>query len=96
VGPALGAILDRTARDGVELLDQRVEGETALLCSVWPVIADKGSVEALAIEIRESTSSGAELALQQKVAEQMLLGALRERGLADDASISSIWACGGL
>jgi len=90
VGPALSAILDRTARDGVELLDQRVEGETALLCSVWPVIADKGSVEALAIEIRESTLSDAELELQQKVAEQMLLGALRERGLADDAETANV------
>ena len=89
VGPALSAILDRTARDGVELLDQRVEGETAWLCSVWPVIADKGSVEALAIEIRESTPSDGALELQQKVAEQMLLGALRERGLADDAETAN-------
>ncbi|HMG95252.1 MAG TPA: PAS domain-containing protein, partial [Gemmatimonadaceae bacterium] len=82
VGPALSAILDGTLRDGVESLDQRVEGGTAWLCSVWPVIADKGSVEVLAIEIRVSTPSDAELELQQKVAEQMLLGALRERGLA--------------
>ena len=34
VGPALSAILDGTLRDGVESLDQRVEGETAWLCSV--------------------------------------------------------------
>jgi signal transduction histidine kinase len=90
VGPALSAILDRTAHDGVKSLDQRVEGETAWLCSVWPVIADKGSVEALAIEIRESTRSDAELELQQQVAEQMLLGALRERGLADDAETANV------
>jgi signal transduction histidine kinase len=90
VGPALSAILDRTARDGVELLDQRVEGETAWLCSVWPVIAGKGSVEALAIEIRESTPADAALELQQQVAEQMLLGALRERGLADDAETANV------
>ncbi len=87
---ALSAILDRTMRDGVESLDQRVEGETAWLCSVWPVTADKGNVEALAIEIRESTPSDVELELQQKVAEQMLLGALRERGLADDAETANV------
>ena len=85
VGPALTAILDRTARDAVESLDQRIEGATGWLYSVWPVIADKGSVEAIAIEIRESTPSDAALELQRQVAEQMLLGALRERGLADDA-----------
>ncbi len=87
---ALSAILDRTMRDGVESLDQRVEGETAWLCSVWRVTADKGNVEALAIEIRESTPSDVELELQQKVAEQMLLGALRERGLADDAETANV------
>ena len=89
-GHALSAILDRTVRDGVESLDQRIEGQTAWLCSVWRVISDKGSVEALAIEIRASAQSDAELELQQKVAEQMLLGALRERGLADDAETANV------
>jgi signal transduction histidine kinase len=49
------------------------------------VTADNAKVEALAIEIRESSPSDAVLELQRQVAEQMLLGALRERGLADDA-----------
>ena len=89
-GLALRAILDRTMRAGVESLDERIEGETAWMCSVWPVVADKGSVETLAVEIRDSTSSDAELELQHKVAEQMLLGALRERGLADDAETANV------
>ncbi len=86
---ALSAILDRAFRDGVELLDQGLnaasERESDWLCSVWPVIADDGRVEALGVEIRESNAPDAALELQRQIAEQMLLGALRERGLAEDA-----------
>ncbi len=88
-GPALSAILDRAFRDGVELLDQRIDASTERAsvwqCSVWPVIAHDGRTAALGIEIRESSPPNPALDLQQQVAEQMLLGALRERGLADDA-----------
>ena len=90
VGPELSAILDRTMRAGVESLNERIEGQPAWMCSAWRVAADNGDVETIAIEIRESTSSDVELALQQKVAEQMLLGALRERGLADDAETANV------
>lgn len=86
---ALSAILDRAFRDGVELLDERIDrssgGVSDWQCSVWPVIADDGRTEALGIEIRESTPPETSLELQRRVAEQMLFGALRERGLADDA-----------
>ena len=88
-GAALSALLDRTLRDGIELLDEQIDtsNETARgwQCSVWPVITDDGRVETVCIEIRESNPPDAALELQRKVAEQMLLGALRERGLADDA-----------
>jgi signal transduction histidine kinase len=88
-GRRLSGILDRAFRDGVELLDEALDpsGENAsdILCSVWPVIAENGHTEALGIEIRESNSRDAAIDLQRQVAEQMLLGALRERGLADDA-----------
>jgi signal transduction histidine kinase len=88
-GRALSAILDRAFRDGVELLDERVDDvsqrASGWQCSVWPVIAHDGRTEALGIEIRESSSPDAALDLQRQVTEQMLLGALRERGLADDA-----------
>ena len=86
---ALSAILDRAFRDKVEILDERIPapGESAKdwLCSVWPVIADDGGTEALGIEIRTSSPQDETLELQRQVAEQMLLGALRERGFAEDA-----------
>jgi signal transduction histidine kinase len=88
-GRALGPVFDRAFRDGIELLDERIDASSGRasgwLCSVWPVIADDGRSEALGIEIRESTPLDAALDLQRQVAEQMLLGALRERGFAEDA-----------
>jgi signal transduction histidine kinase len=88
-GGALSALIDRAARDRAELSDVRIDASSerasGWLCNVWPVIADNRKVEALAMEIRESSPPDAALELQRKVAEQMLLGALRERGLADDA-----------
>lgn len=92
-GSALSTILDRAARDGVELLDQRIDVPSEIAsewqCSVWPVIADNGRVEAFGIEIREPSPPDAALELQRQVAEQMLLGALRERGFADDAAAAN-------
>jgi signal transduction histidine kinase len=88
-GEALTALLDRASRDRVELLDQRIhassEKASGWQCNVWPVSAGKRRIKALGIEIRESSPPDAALELQRQVAEQMLLGALRERGLADDA-----------
>jgi signal transduction histidine kinase len=88
-GGALSALLDRASRDRVELLDERIDAssETASgwQCNVWPVTAGNGNEEALAIEIREASPADPSIELQRQVAEQMLLGALRERGLADDA-----------
>ncbi|HEY5022002.1 MAG TPA: ATP-binding protein [Gemmatimonadaceae bacterium] len=92
-GGALSALLDRASRDGVELLDERIETSSERAsgwqCSVWPVITDDGKAEALGIEIRESNQPNIALDLQRQVAEQMLLGALRERGLADDADAAN-------
>ena len=85
----LSAILDRAFRDRVEILDEPIPapGETVRdwRCSVWPVMSDDGQTEALGIEIRESSPQDEALELQRQVAEQMLLGALRERGFAEDA-----------
>jgi signal transduction histidine kinase len=86
---ALSALLDLAYRDSVEILDEPipapVESARDWHCSVWPVIADDGQPEALGIEIRVSSAPDDALELQRQVAEQMLLGALRERGLAEDA-----------
>ena len=88
-GQVLRDLLDRAFADGMELSDERIdatdESASDWHCSVWPVVADNGSVEALGIEIREAQPTDAALELQRQVAEQMLLGALRERGFADDA-----------
>jgi len=88
-GQALIPILDRAFRDRVNLVDQRIAeaGERARgwNVSVWPVIAGNGEAETLGIEIRESGQPDGALDLQRQVAEQMLLGALRERGFAEDA-----------
>jgi signal transduction histidine kinase len=86
---ALKALLDRAFRGGGEILDESIEALSDRAgdwrCSVWPVIGDDQAVEALGIQIRESSPRDAASDLQRQVAEQMLLGALRERGLADDA-----------
>jgi signal transduction histidine kinase len=88
-GGALSALLDRASRDRVELLDERIDTSSGSArgwqCNVWPVTSDNSRVKALGIEIRESSPADAARELQRQVAEQMLLGALRERGLADDA-----------
>lgn len=85
----LSALLNRTFRDGVALRDRRVEtsreGGTSWRCTVWPVIDHDGRPEALGIELREAEQPDAALNLQRQVAEQMLLGALRERGIAEGA-----------
>jgi signal transduction histidine kinase len=85
----LNEILDRAFHDRIELLDTRIrepsERTAGWQYSIWPVIAADGHAEALGIEIREPTRPDAALDLQRSVAEQMLLGALRERGFAEDA-----------
>src|ERR1041385_4710586 len=55
--PALIALLDRALNEHVELVDQvidasGVEAGGSWRCSVWPVIAPSGNVEALGLEIR--------------------------------------------
>lgn len=86
---ALNKLLDRAFHDRVELLDARIEesreNARGWQYSVWPVIASNGDAEALGIEIREPAKPDGALDLQRQIAEQMLLGALRERGFAEDA-----------
>jgi len=88
-GPALSGLLDRAFQDDAQLLDERITGSSQRAsrwhCSVWPVVDANGKTEALGIEIREVEAAGSALEFQRRIAEQMLLGALRERELADDA-----------
>ena len=88
-GEALTALLDRASRDRVELLDERIDASSERVkgwqCSVWPVIKGDSKAGDLGIQIRDSNPPDDVLDLQRQIAEQMLLSALRERGLADDA-----------
>jgi signal transduction histidine kinase len=92
-GQALSAILDRAFLDGVEQLDARIDTlskrASGWQFTVWPVIADNGVAGALGIQIRDSSPPDDALDLQRQVAEKMLLSALRERGLADDAETAN-------
>jgi signal transduction histidine kinase len=92
-GGALSALLDRASRDGVELSEERIDASSERAsgwrCNVWPVITDDGRPNSLGIEIRESGAPDEALDLQRQIVEQMLLGALRERGLADDSETAN-------
>lgn len=86
--PAFSAVLDRAFQTSVEMVDEPIAATDpdarGWICSIWPVIAD-GRTEALGIEVREQPPPDEGEELQRQVAERMLLGALRERGLAEDA-----------
>jgi len=86
---ALSSLLDRAFREGVTLRDERIytsrAGGTTWGCTVWPVMGENGRPEALGIELREAEHRDDSLNLQRQVAEKMLIGALRERGIAEDA-----------
>ena len=88
-GRELHALLDRAYRDGMELLDEPIRAPRGEAndwhCSVWPVIGDDARIGALGVQIRMSDPLEPALGLQRQVAEQLLLGALRERGFAEDA-----------
>jgi signal transduction histidine kinase len=86
---ALTMLLDRAFDEGeavnAEHVDTSREAGMIWKCSVWPVIDRGGETEALGIEMREVDQPDAAINLQRQVAEQMLIGALRERGIAEDA-----------
>ena len=85
----LREMLDRAFHAGTDLVDQRIDayGPSRGYWSVniWPVIGHEGKTESLGVEIHESTPADGTMKLQRDLAEQMLLGALRERGLAENA-----------
>ena len=88
-GAAFADLLDRAYAGSTELFDVPVDlsasGRGTHICSVWPVIAEDQTTEGLGVEFREANQSDEALDMQRQVAEQILLGALRERGLAEDA-----------
>jgi len=90
---ALTAIMDRAFEGALERVDGRIAGEgdneQGWKCAVWSVVTADGKAEGLGIELRQAHHPDGALDLQRQVAEQMLLGALRERGFAEDAERAS-------
>lgn len=90
---ALTAILDRAFLGAAERVDDRLndgrDDGSGWKCSVWSVVAPDGKTEGLGIELREARHPDGALDLQRQIAEQMLLGALRERGFAEEAEKAS-------
>ena len=88
-GRELHALLDRAYGTGLELLDEPIRSPRGVVndwyCSVWPVVGDAAQIEALGVQIRATDPLEPALGLQRQVAEQLLLGALRESGFAEDA-----------
>lgn len=86
---ALSAVLDRAFQNRVALRDEHVDAAGAKAsgwrCTAWPIVDAFGRSEALGIELREAEHAESALQLQRRLAEQMLVGALRERGIAEDA-----------
>jgi hypothetical protein len=85
----LGAVLDQAMHSGAVLRDRRIErlvedGPT-WCCTAWPQGgADDARCEVI-VELRPAIETDSPMALQRRVAERMLLSALRERDLAEDA-----------
>lgn len=89
----LTSVLDRVFREGIPARDYLIEspreGPAVWICSVWPVMNEGGDTDHLVIEVREGTPGERSLEVQRQIAERMLLGALREREVADSAVESS-------
>jgi signal transduction histidine kinase len=86
---SLSVLLDRAFRGVTAVRDEhvytsRADG-TVWRCTAWPVVDSHGRPEALGVELRAVEQLDAELELQRQLAEQMLISALRESGIAEDA-----------
>ena len=76
-----------TVRDVV--LESPAGGPSRWSCSVWPVIDSSHSLARLVIEVRDVELIEGAMGRQRAIAEQLLLGALREQDTALDASQES-------
>lgn len=92
-GIELTALLDRAFRSGVVSRNRAIEPQkrdTELLmrCTVWPDVGTNGEANHLLIELRPATQEELRVGLQRRVAEQLMLSALREQDAAALASAS--------
>jgi signal transduction histidine kinase len=85
----MGALLDRAFRSGVVSRNRAIEpGQEGVLtprCTVWPDIGVNGGTDHLLLELRPATQDELRLGLHRRVAERLMLSALREH---DAAAIS--------
>jgi len=56
--------------------------------SVWPVMRDDGSVDGLGIEFHDAAQKDRDPDFQREIAQRLLLGALHERTVSEDAEVA--------
>ena len=85
-------VLDRVRRTGLVERDCSIASADtdalAWCCTVWPAVGPQGTPKHLVIEIWVATQAKSMLALQKDVTERMLLSALRESEIANEAEAS--------
>ena len=91
----LGALLDQVRRDGMVAREAMISplrvGDTPWRFTVWPVSDRHGRVDQLVIVVLETEEPGGASvtrARQTEIAERLLLSALREQMLAEEADAS--------
>lgn len=88
----VNALLDRAFRTGVvsrnRVIEQESDGVLPLRCTVWPDVDASGKTSRLLIELRTATQDEQKLGLQRRVAERLLLSAMREQDAAVAAQAS--------
>ena len=88
----MNALMDRAFRSGVvsrnRVVEQTDDGVMPLRCTVWPELDATGKTHQLLIELRAATQDEQKLGLQRRVAERLLLSAMREQDAALAAEAS--------
>jgi signal transduction histidine kinase len=89
----LKPLLDRVTRTAETVRDSVVPptngGEPSWSCTIWPVSESDGAPGKLVIEVRDVAMVEGAKARQRAIAEQLLMGALREQDVARDAVTTS-------
>jgi signal transduction histidine kinase len=90
------ALLDRAFRSGLVSRNRTIEPEHEndflLRCTVWPDVTASGKTDNLLIELRHATQDEQRLGLHRRVAERLLLSAMREEEAATVAHASQLVA----
>ncbi|HLB09595.1 MAG TPA: GAF domain-containing sensor histidine kinase [Gemmatimonadaceae bacterium] len=86
------ALMDRAFLSGVvsrnRALEPAGDGVLPLRCTVWPDVDGSGMTQQLLVELRVATQDEQKLGLQRRVAERLLLSAMRDQDAAASANAS--------